>query len=187
MLLAFFLLVIILKTGEVIHKKKYKKSDEEFNNHLETNAHTLLTSIHLSIIFLVVALIDVIVTTIITVSFAHSINPEADEQFYFIIASTLQSIGLGGAISLIPLIPIVLLFSYKKAPKNKKIDTFIPFIGVGLILFVFVEGFFEVITINIPIVMQRIEDWINSHSGGGEEPPPEPLARSVVYLIRSLL
>ena len=186
-LLAFFLLVFILKTGEVIHKKKYKKSDEEFNNHLETNAHSLLTSIHLSIIFLVVALIDAVVTIIITISFGHSINPEANDEFYFYVANTLQSIGFGGSASLIPLIPIVLLFSYKKTRKNKKIDTFIPVIGVGLILFVFVEGFFEVITINIPIVMQRIEDWINSHSGGGEEPPPEPLARSVVYLIRSLL
>lgn len=186
MLLAFFLLVLVLKTGEIVHKKKYKKSNEEFNNHLETNAHSFLTSIHLSIIFLAVALLDVLVALLITYIYGYNIFPEGGMDFYLWVASQLQTIGIGGSTSLIPLIPIVLLFSYKKTPKNKKIDTFIPVVGVALIVFVLLEGIFEVITINLPAILQRIEDWINSHfGGGGDEPEPEPL-RYIVSLIRSL-
>ena len=59
---------------------------------------------------------------------------------------------------MILLIPVILLFSYTRNHKNEKADTFIPVGGVLLAILVGIEGTYQGIVMNLPILMQKISD-----------------------------
>ena len=54
------------------------------------------------------------------------------------------------------LIPIILLFSYTRNHKNPKADTFIPIGGVALAFLVAIEGTYQGIVMNLPILINNI-------------------------------
>ena len=56
-----------------------------------------------------------------------------------------ESFGTGDMIKLLPVAPIMMLFSYTKEHKNKLIDSLVPVFGVMLIVIVYIEGLFEII------------------------------------------
>lgn len=56
-------------------------------------------------------------------------------------ADTALAVGFGNSIRLIFLSPLVLLFSYTRTPKNKKIGMIVPAAGIALILILYLEGF----------------------------------------------
>ena len=72
-----------------------------------------------------------------------------------------ESMGFGKATILMLIAPIALLFSYTKTHANTKIDSFIPLIGVALIIFVYVEGMFQIAVQNIPIIIEKIQDFFS--------------------------
>ena len=51
------------------------------------------------------------------------------------------AVGFGGSVNLAVLSPLVLLFSYTRIPKNRKIGMLIPAAGAILIFFLYLEGF----------------------------------------------
>ena len=55
----------------------------------------------------------------------------------------MDAVGFGGSVYLIFLAPLVLLFSYTRIPKNKQFSMLIPMIAVGLILVMYLEGFYR--------------------------------------------
>ena len=55
----------------------------------------------------------------------------------------MDAVGFGGSVYLIFLAPLVLLFSYIRIPKNKQFSMLIPMIAVGLILVLYLEGFYR--------------------------------------------
>ena len=70
-------------------------------------------------------------------------------------------------------------------------DMIVPLVGVGSIVLVYIEGMFEVITINMPYMIDRLKEIIdNIAGGGGDEPPPDPgiisFISNVIRSIRSL-
>ena len=187
MLLAFLLLILLFKIDERKHIKKLNKSEKELKEHKKTNAHSLLVSIQMSIIFIIVTILDAIFSSIIFASVAVNMHALEDQALLSAIGKQLSNIGFFGSATLVILIPVFLLFSYKKEPKNKEIDKFIPIVGIGLILFVYVEGIFQTITHQLPIIIEKIK---NIFSGGGDTPPEEgegeELIRRIVHFIRSL-
>lgn len=56
---------------------------------------------------------------------------------------TMDAVGFGGSIYLIFLAPLVLLFSYTRIPKSKQLSMLIPIIAMGLILILYLEGFYR--------------------------------------------
>lgn len=55
----------------------------------------------------------------------------------------MDAVGFGGSIQLLFLAPLVLLFSYTRIPKSKQISMFIPVIAIGVILLLYLEGFYR--------------------------------------------
>ena len=58
-------------------------------------------------------------------------------------ARAMSAVGFGGSIQLLFLAPLVLLFSYTRVPKSKQISMFIPVIAIGIILLLYLEGFYR--------------------------------------------
>ena len=185
MLLAFLLLILLFKVDERKHIKKLNKTEKELEEHKKTNAHSLLVSIQMSVIFIVVTILDVIVSLLVFAGVSVQMHALEDQALLSGIANQLSNIGFFGSATLVILIPVFILFSYKKEPKNKNIDKFIPIVGIGLILLVYVEGIFQTITHQLPIIIEKIENIFS----GGDTPPEEggeELIRRIVHFIRSL-
>jgi hypothetical protein len=57
------------------------------------------------------------------------------------------AMGFGNAVQLLLMPPFVLLFSYTRTHKNKLIDIFIPIAGIVCILFIYLQGGYQIIRI----------------------------------------
>ena len=186
LLIAFLIIIVILKGYEHLSIKSGKKNKKFFIEHQKTNAHTLGVSIVMSVVFLIVAIIDFFVTALVIYLTAAHYQVEPSQ-----LIDVIMGIGLGGSLLMIPIIPVILLFSYKKTHTNSQMDMIVPLVGVGSIVLVYVEGMFEVITINMPYMIDRLKEIIdNIAGGGGDEPPPDPgiisFISNVIRSIRSL-
>ena len=100
-------------------------------------------------------------------SYGHTWCAELEEYVVHQLTSWIGA-GVGGAMALLLIIPLVLLFSYKKQHENKKIDTLIPIAGIGLIVLVYVEGIFQVIVNNVPQIIAKMKEFLDGFSGGGQ-------------------
>ena len=170
--LAFAILVLVMKINDVKHLKRDGNSLETLEQYVSTNAHALRMSIGISVLFAITAIADVIVTLLIALIYTFRLTdgtPEITQLLFAGELQTLSDVGFMGAVPLISLIPLVIFFSYKKQHKNKMIDTLIPVVGIGLIVFVYFEGIFEVITLNMPVFIEKLKDAINGFMGGGGE------------------
>ena len=91
---------------------------------------------------------------LLTVIFSVNADVPPDVTEVEVVTQKMQlvyALGFGQAIPLLFIIPLVMLFDYRKTYKNKLPDLLIPAIGVGLLVVVYVEGVFQVLT-----------SWINS-------------------------
>ena len=70
---------------------------------------------------------------------------------------TANALGFGGSISMLLLAPLVLLFSYTKAPRSEKVGLFIPAVGVVLIVFLYLEGA-RLMLWNLPIPKMNMSE-----------------------------
>lgn len=182
--LAMFIIFVIMKLGEVRRMKKNQSSQEDLSNYLDTNAHSLLTSIYMSIVFLVCVILDVILLILLGVSAFKYLGGTTDtlDEYFPVGLQVAYAAGFGASVPLLFCIPVVLLFNYKKTHKNSKIDSLVPIAGIALILVVYVEGLFQVITNNISYFMYKISNVIPG--GGGEETPP---AEQALYAIKEIV
>ena len=168
MFVAFLALVLILKIEE--HRTHKTKRDPNFiEEHRKTNAHSLRFSIIIAITFVIAGLVDLIIFIFGTTFLAVSIQPFED-----VTVDTLQetsvifnALGFGKAAILIIVAPIALLFSYTKSYEDTSVDTLIPLIGIGLIVFVYIEGLFQVVVQNIPGMVEKLKETIAVWFGGG--------------------
>ena len=67
-----------------------------------------------------------------------------------------QAVGFGESVCLILLAPLVLLFSYTRPPKNRKLDMLIPVAGIALIALVYVEGIHQLLGL-LPVKRLNLE------------------------------
>ena len=69
-----------------------------------------------------------------------------------------KAVGFGGSFYLIFLAPVVLLFCYTRQPKNSLTDILIPVAGMFLILFVYIEGFHQLLG-HLPIEKVNLKEF----------------------------
>lgn len=99
-------------------------SKKEYHEYLRTNKNSLAFALHTSFLFFIIPLIDLLVLLIF---------PGA------------KVYGFGECTGLFLAIPFILLYSYTRDYKDNTIDIIIPFAGIGLILFAYVEAIYRIV------------------------------------------
>ncbi len=135
----FIMLTIWTKNRER-EFKKFGATTEDYHAYLQTKRNAFSFSRYVAKLFFWFALLDVILTIIVSAIIAVQLDIDLD------LASTYaRSIGLGQCIGIGLAIPLILLFSYKKTHKDSTMDIIIPVVGIGLCALVYVEGLYEII------------------------------------------
>ena len=146
MFLVFVVMVIFLKNRERIFCKK-GRTHQEYQQFLKTNRNSFHFAVFTAIVFAIAGILDFILFTVmfITIDPVSSEGVFASPEWISNITNEIMGLGIGKSVSLIPMAPLVLLFSYTKTYKNKILDMFIPVVGVVLIIFVYLEGIYQAI------------------------------------------
>lgn len=163
MFAAIIALFVILKIEE-LRKMKQHLNSEFVKEHRKTNAHSLRFSIIIAITFFVAGTLDFIIYSASSIALTSSLIADVgDEDFAVGMAMyVISHMGFGDAIPLLLIAPLTLLFSYTKVHKNKKIDPLIPVVGLLLIIFVYVEGIFQIIVVNVARVVEIIREFFGA-------------------------
>jgi len=132
--LLFVLIVLWFKNREKIFLK-LGATPLEFQNYLKTNRNSLGFSGQVSVLFFFFSIIDIFTYAILATISEMSSNP--------IFSNIGSSLGVGQCFSLFLAIPIIMLFSYTRTHKLKVIDLLLPIVAIAIILFVYLEGFRE--------------------------------------------
>lgn len=163
MFLAFVILVLLLKIQEIKGLKRHQ-NHKLIEENRKTNAHSFRFSLSIAIVFLIMGVLDILLYFFLSVIFSFSFgfpDPESMDMAIGFGKYVVDHMGFGKAAVLIIIAPITLLFSYTKTHKNPKIDTYIPIVAIALILFTYIEGMFQIITVNVSALMQKIADIIS--------------------------
>ena len=147
---AFLIIVLYFKNKERVYKK-LGGTHEQYKEYLQTKKHSFQLSIVIAIIFAAAGLLDLLITIIVPIIILIVDAVSGTNQ----IANSNQLIniikpwGLGKAISLLFISPVVLLFNYKKkySQKTKNVDIFIPIAGIALAILAFIEGIYQIATL----------------------------------------
>ena len=132
-LLVFVLASFLIKYREALFEM-IGATKEEYEQYLTTRRNSLAFSVQLSLLILAVAIFEFIIIIVVGVHLmSHGMG--ADEAI-----GILPTYGLGQAGNMIIAIPFILLYSYTKTHKNDKIDLFLPLIGIGVIVLVYIES-----------------------------------------------
>ncbi|MBR0440029.1 MAG: hypothetical protein IJK27_04690, partial [Bacilli bacterium] len=128
------------------HFIKKGLNDKQYKEFLDTNVNKLHFSIFLSSSILVAAILDFIIAVFLVAIITSGMDPAIEYETQFAYAlSTVDSYGIGKCIPMILLIPVVMLFDYRKQYKNNLPDIIIPVAGIALLLITYIEGGFEII------------------------------------------
>lgn len=162
MFFAFVTIVFFLKYTDIRRKKRHLDDDEFHKEHLKTNAHAFLISIAMIVVFAIFAVLDLIVCTLVSsIYYEMNYSGYGSEGIAYAIQDA-NMLGFGKTMLVLFIVPIFLLFSYTKEHKNKTVDLFVPIGGIVLVLFIYIEGMFQVTIHNGPQLLQRMADWIEN-------------------------
>ena len=126
------------------------KTHEEYVAFTKTNTNSFMFSKKLAKLLALFAVIDFIMLGVIIVAHMISLGVNFSDDAE-VAVGTLASIkwaqawGSGDMVMMVLAIPIVLLFSYTKPRKLKIPDILIPLAGVVSILFIYLEGIYQII------------------------------------------
>lgn len=134
--LIFISLSLLMKNREKLFLK-FGGTKQQWNIYSKTNRTSLRFSISISIILAIVSFLDFILVLVVSLLYSPS-NIQAGMEFAL-------RIGFGQCVGLFLAIPFIMLFSYTKSYKNTAIDVILPFIGIGLIALVQLEGSFQIL------------------------------------------
>lgn len=128
--------------------KKYGFTKSQYNDFLKTKRNSFSFSLHVSIYFLAISILDLIATFGITFIMAALFTDGVEitiEQGVLAGLDFALSLEFGQCVGLFFAIPFIMLFSYTKKYKDSTWDIIIPLIGVALIAFVYIEGGYQVV------------------------------------------
>jgi hypothetical protein len=176
----FVILVLFIKIRELRFRKR-GKTKQEYMEFTKTRLNSLQFSVFSSIMILVTGVIDLILLIgfsafdIVVKNMDHpeqvkNASEQALEEMSMVSARGVAGWGIGLHSSMIFIIPIILLFSYTRNHKNPKADIAIPIGGILLAVFVGIEGLHQGILMNIPIIMNMIQESLNTYLVGGGLP-----------------
>ncbi len=153
MFLLFVFLVLYIKNRERIFLKK-GFTHEQYTAFLKTHFNSLDFSKHLMLLVIIFSILD------FAIAFFGVLGLTAAEysdgvQIDALIAYNLKrmsTLGFGLTAPMIFISPILLLFNYNKTHENKTMDIVIPLAGIALVVFVYIEGIFQVL-IHMPEII----------------------------------
>ena len=171
--LAFAIVAYAIRIAEWRYLRRPGKTKEDLLAYKQTRAHSLKVSIMISIVFLVCAVLDVATFFGVLVGYAVIYAPGATDIEGVVMKGYdgLFAAGIGDSITLIFIIPLVILYSYRKTHKNPTVDLLIPVAGIALIVVIYVEGLFQTVINNTALFVQRLANWIEQITG--DTPPNE--------------
>lgn len=186
--LAFAVIAIALHLAKRRYIVKFDHTPEQWTEYKKTKAHSLKVSIMISVVFAITGFVDLLLLLGIFIGVAVANQGLPEIEFEIKLRESLYSMfesGLGASVALWFIIPLVILFSYRKQHKNPELDPFIPVAGIALIGLVYIEGIFQVITQNVAPVIDRLKKWIQSVLE--EEQSGEQAIEAIAASARSLL
>ena len=161
--IAFFIFVVLalfVKNREKYYLKN-GKTHEEYQAFLHTNVNKLHFSLSLIYTIIGAAILDIILFVVIIIfRLAPLVDSGADaitEASGPIILNTYE-MGFGKCVPMISLIPLLIFFDYTKTHDNKTVDLVIPVAGIALIILLYIEGLFQILSGYIADFMKRLEE-----------------------------
>ena len=140
MIIAFVLVCIYIR----LRKRRYLKkggTEEGYQLYEQTNRNSFKFARVMSLIFFLVALVDLIVS-VIGLALAESAFPEDPETAMNAMLEILSAFTISKSVCLVFVIPFILLFSYLKQHKNPGLDKFVPIGGIVFLIFAIFEAAF---------------------------------------------
>ena len=151
MFLVFLVMAFFIKYRERAFCKN-GRTHAEYDLFLKTRRNSLQFSVFTAIVFAVAGVLDSLILAFLANRLLASQSANGD------LILKMLDLGIGGAGILLPIAPVVLLFSYTRTHKNQLIDYLIPVIGVLLSIFVYLEGVYQ--------ALQRIPNFLDRFLGG---------------------
>lgn len=140
----FILLALHMKTRE-LRFRRHGRSHTEYLAFLQTKRNSLHFSVYLAVVLVLAALVDFFILLFLMWRQAGSLETLAGEvdARYAEFSRAAAAVGFGESIPLLFVAPVMLLYSYTRIPKNKKISTLIPAAGIVLIILAILEGVYQ--------------------------------------------
>ena len=142
MFFVFLVLALHLKNRER-RFCKYGRTHKEYLKFLETNRNSFQFSKYAAIVLAVAGILDILcaivlvaITSVRELTTAGGVLDEIQTAFI----DKFMNLGIGKSAALIPMAPVMLLFSYTRKYKNTLVDLLIPILGVVLIVFIYLEA-----------------------------------------------
>ena len=151
MFLVFLVLAFFIKYRERSFCKN-GRTHAEYDLFLKTRRNSLQFSVFTAIVFAVAGVLDSMILGFLANALLAHQSANGDLIFKML------DLGIGGAGILLPMAPVVLLFSYTRTHKNQLMDYLIPVMGVLLSIFVYLEGAYQAV--------QRIPNFLEGVLGG---------------------
>ena len=125
---------------------------EEYRQFLHTKKNSWNISVFAAILFLIAGVVDIVLLIVLAGTNLLGVTAIADPSAMTSAIQGLIRLGIGASAALIPLSPLMLLFSYNRTHKNSWIDIAIPIAGIVLIVLVYIEFIYQVI-LQIPSML----------------------------------
>ena len=142
MFLVFLVLAVFLKTRER-RFLKHGKTKTEYQRFLKTKRNSWHVSVFAATVVLIAGILDLLILILFTGVQVEGNVSSSDTDVVMAAMQNALGLGIGNSAALIPMAPILLLFSYNKDHRNSLVDLLIPVGGVILIVLVYVEGIYH--------------------------------------------
>ena len=177
--MVFVVMALIIRIRER-HFLKKGKTSEDYKKFRTTKVDSLHFSINLSITIVVAVVIDIALLLILSIN-QLTLVPDFEQMpanlqwdTFLVEVTKVAGWGFGKTLALLLIIPIIMFFDYQKTYKNKKLDTLIPAIGIGIIAIIYIEGGFEALRFYL----------IEQAKNADNDPAPAQLIHKVINVFR---
>ena len=137
---------------------RHGRSHEEYLAYLKTNRNSLHFSIWLMFLLILTAVLDVIALILFSAITAVASGAEHNSDQMITFVESASALGFGNTIPQLFLVPLMLLYSYSRVPKNKTFGLLIPVIGIALMVLVVLEFGRLALGIYIPQLKETVAD-----------------------------
>ena len=165
---AVFMLLALHLKGREYRFCRHGRSYEEYRAFLQTNRNSFHFSVYLAVVMVVAGIIDLAITIFLLSFEAGTLNIEITvEELTKNMAEIIrpaEALGIGESITLLFVAPMVLLFSYSRVPKNKRVSMLIPAGAIVLILLVVLEAINQLIGY-LPFEKINMKDFMDQMQG----------------------
>ena len=166
----FMILALHIKMRE-FRFCRHGRTHEEYQAYLKTNRNSLNFSVFAAVVFVIAAIVDfLILVFMIAAAPGTSEMTEVTEELLEV-AEIPMAMGFGESMGLLFAAPFMLLFSYTRIPRNKKISMLIPVAAFVLMAFIFIEGIHQVLAqLSLTTDPLSVRELMDSFFGLGEAP-----------------